>query len=158
MKSCIRFSFLLIILLISFVSCRKYPEDNLISFTTPFKRVTSHSWKVSYFGVDYKDSTLQTYFSYHAGGAYQLGGTKLLFYSYYINPENTYRMDENGVYSGFWHFFHNNKYIEIYTNRIDGAVKHIQNYQWKILKLTNTEFRISTVYNGKHYEIHFNQA
>jgi len=46
-------------------NCRKYRDDELISFETPFARLTAHPWTVVYFGVNYQSSLEYSMFNYY---------------------------------------------------------------------------------------------
>jgi hypothetical protein len=59
--------------------CKKYPEDNLISFRTIKNRVTSHPWRIKHYfidGVDYANNTF-----YSDGYDYCAGNGKEWKYS-----------------------------------------------------------------------------
>ena len=142
--------------------CKKYRDDVLISFKAPFKRITTHPWRVTWFGVNNQDSTNHLYASSSIFSSTEsMAGSSFTFSD---NPTNSY--GDQQVYhlfnpllgSASWSF----QDIEliggknsININSGENSIKPLINSSWNILKLTDKDFHLSTTYNNKNYEIYF---
>ena len=154
-------------------SCHKYPQDELISFETPFKRITAHNWHVVYFGANHQDSTSHTYYGVHYrdSAGYEvydpntrylpISGTNASFGSFDISygHQHVYSLYTQGFYADTWSFNGNNGQVtkSIHTTAGNDTNSIFYNTTWDILKLTAKYFHISTTFNNKTYEIYFSK-
>lgn len=143
---------LLFILMTSITSCR-YKEGPMISFHSIYKRLLG-TWQIVEFtsnGVDslqyYNDScgaTMRVYKPYHDEGDYLnfSGKKEFLASSSFVDKKKVLKV---------WFFSFNNgsQYWSL------GPIGVNRKSEWKILKLTMKEFKISTDFNGNNYNISF---
>jgi hypothetical protein len=139
----------LFLILIFFTTCR-YKEGPLISFRSVEGRLKG-TWQVVEFTSDGVDS-LQNF--------KDSCGSKMRIWKKYFDEPLSKISFENGNYlkiGGSFSLLDNKKLIRVgFGNTqhiIIGPIGGISN--WKILKLTFQEFKISTDFNGRNYNISF---
>jgi len=139
---------ILIVLTTIFSGCR-YKEGPMISFRSIKQRLDGHGWSISELTSDGIDSL--KYFNDSCGGRF--------WFSFPFEEQSGIQLMEgkksiNGAFS-----FNDNK--KIMTVNLGSNWSNIiaplseGKKDWKILKLTNKIFKISTDVNGKHYVITF---
>lgn len=136
--------FLCIVLIIaSFMQCKKYPDGPAISFRSKAERV-ANTWKVSKYMEDNVDKTsdFNTYLN-----SYVLTTTKSGDYTISYKILGTLNYNESGT----WKFSNNKKDIT-FTRTSPNAGS---TYTWQILKLYEKEFWGRSVdSSGKVTEVH----
>lgn len=156
---------LVIIFTMFFVlSCRKYRDDDAVSFKSPLNRIASHTWKIVWFGVDNQDSSRMTY-TVNGKSYIMLGETVTLTKNdvSYGNVGTRYAAYGTPVNFDFWALHGAQLIGGKSTVSIDMAYGQYgfrvpPKQEWEILKLTDNEFHISTNFNLKHYEIFFEKV
>ncbi len=132
---------LLLLILIGFVSCHKYPEDPFISLRTPFKRITKHRWILNNYTVNGVDSM-------------SLFNEPNLVYFHLVGKSYNFN-DEFG--GGTW--FIDKKNLTIcYTSAWGNLNYHLfgNGYTtWEIIELYEKTLTITTNTNGKTYKASF---
>jgi len=160
------FSFLFFVGLLS--NCRKYRDDDRISFKTPSNRIVGH-WQIDYFFVNFQDSSYNLYSTnsvYGNGYKYYLKNLQLEFGiehtlssgdQYWIKdgPNNfiSFGSTNNRTAEGGWK--PNESYENILVCGFDFEYRVPCEIPWNILKLTDKEFHLQTNCNNKSYEIYF---
>jgi hypothetical protein len=144
---------LIIIVLAAVVGgCKKYEEGPLISFRSAKNRVygyhTLSEYKVN--GIDsieqYKDSLGVNYNFYYSESS-EVDGCTI----------NGVRNDGNEISLVCkWKLINNNKVLYFYTAHGPKGVGPLGNnktLQWEILRLTKSDLKMKTNYNGKEYVV-----
>ncbi|OFX37268.1 MAG: hypothetical protein A2X08_10950 [Bacteroidetes bacterium GWA2_32_17] len=133
-------------------ACKKYPNGPLISFRSVENRIKG-SWKIIEFTSDGIDS-LQ-YYNDSCGSTFQIWNSDVSEWE-----SQHYRI--NFIYKPFYGGFTFDDKKKVMNvdfgsgKRILGPIGKGSSI-WKILKLTNKKFKISTDYNGRNYIISFKQ-
>lgn len=168
----LKYSFALLLTVLFFTTCKKYPKNNLW-FKAPAVAVAKggQPWKLTFYAVNDIDSTNAVFLKVWR----EEGFSTPALSKRYNKVEQDFKCFD--VYEGFWTISKNKKqitfgsgypfgtfndsnsssnssylnqrYIFIVFGRTDESVI------WNIDKLTKTEFRIITNYNGVKYEMHF---
>jgi hypothetical protein len=136
-------------------ACKKYPDGPLMSFRSFEKRLQGN-WKVTELYSDdidslkyYNDScsaTMKIFKPYHDEGDY------IAFYG-------------KKEFHGRCGFIRNDKHKTLSVSLTNADLNHTEwclgpigdsrSSHWEILRLSNDEFKISTDFNGHHYQISF---
>lgn len=147
-----------------FCNCRKYRDDDGISFRSPFNRIVGN-WYIDCFLVNYQDSSLHTYTTNTLmASRYFLKNLQLYFSpepefygGYYIvdGPNNAIGVfnPNNRTSAGSWELDASRQEIQIRGFDFEYRVPTLQ--KWRILKLTSKEFHVQTNFNANSYEIYF---
>ncbi len=151
-----------------FHSCKKYRDDDTISFKRPVKRIEG-AWQIKKYLINYQDSSYNLYpHSSAFGNYYYFKDVQLIFHVDKMGSSNNYYWIEDGpnnsatsnpnkiTIQGSWQF--DSPYEEIsIAGSFDFQYRVPNNFRWKIIKLSNNEFIIKTNYNSKEYEIIFSK-
>lgn len=141
-------------LVITFTSCKKYPEDRGFQKKTAMKRIAK-GWKVSQILIDNVDSTDRVYFSYFQSPAYEFKFSDLsVKFKKDKNPDGSspdYRSITIGpasiISSGSarWKFINGKDNMVFWFNDKTCSFKfNNQNQSWDILSLTDSQLIIET--------------
>ena len=147
-----------IILLLSAVSCKKYPEDNLTNKQTVTKRLANKTWKIDKFLVNGTDSTNHGYYAIFKNGDYNTVGVIWYYYStkmvfsdehveggsvlkIYPNPYNNYDFTPST-----WKLENKKSTIRMYGLFGSGNFfPNLKSDAWTIRKLTSDAFILENV-------------
>ncbi|MFY8165784.1 MAG: hypothetical protein ACOVJ8_04260 [Sediminibacterium sp.] len=156
-----RILYCIIIIGVLFFGCKKYPEDDKLSFRTPLHRLSAHSWKLDKLFIDGIDSSAREYYynPYFPAEKFIYKGL-ILTLSDKRREKNSinYIASQNQGGLDSWRFVNKSKeniifggggsdYLNLY--RVDSKVS------WKINKLTKNELNIITTSNGRIHEVNF---
>ena len=162
--------FLLLVIVLFFTTCKKYPENNLW-FKNPAKIIArgglntwkgENPWKLDFYSVDGIDSTNSSFLN-----IYKEEGV-VIFIDGNVR-KGTYKFQCSDVLYGFWdcdspkkvmhfNFGVNNFKSNSLVNANSQNQRNIFMYSHlpsKILKLTKEQFWIQLEFNSISYEIHF---
>jgi hypothetical protein len=153
---------ILVIVIISFVGCKKYPENNLW-LHSPYNTIAD-DWKINYYLVDGVDSTNYQDISAYVNGTitFSKGETQGTFGA----------RDKSGILSlsqfagssggfGSWELDTKKKNVRLNLGRVSiynvGVQKDVfrASGYWKIKKLTTKEFWITNSLGNVNFEIRF---
>jgi hypothetical protein len=141
---------IILIILIGFVSCHKYPDDPFISLRTPFKRITKHQWILNNYTVNGVDS--MSLFNDTLGRPIP-NLVCFQFNNKYTVNKYTFH-DEFG--NGTWSI--DKKNFSLCYARAWGLNYHLFNNgctTWEIIELYEKTLMITTNTNGKTYKASF---
>jgi hypothetical protein len=155
---------ILILFVIVFCTCRKYPEDGKLSLSTSYQRLTKHPWKLININIDGADSTNKSWpvGSSPANGPvafFNLNGFELTFGAKKADDPTDYSLNDAGP-SWWWYFANHKKELRIQMAAADGTsmLPYGTNRNWKILKLTDDDLFLEITGDApKHVTIKFSK-
>ena len=153
---------ILIVITTSFVSCKKYPENNL--WLSSATNTIAGDWKIDYYLVDGVDSTSYSDISAYVNGTFTFykGETQGTFGA--RDKFGELSLSQVGGSSGglgSWGLDAKKKNVRLYVGRVSiynvGSQKDIfrATGYWKIKKLSRKEFWITNSLANVDFEIHF---
>lgn len=155
---------ILILFVIAFYACRKYPEDRKLSLNSPYKRLTKHPWKLVSIDINGADSTDKSWPVWSSPGngpvaPFNLNGLELTFGAKKADDPTDYSLNDDP--SWYWYFSNHKKELRIQIVA-DGEIRGTSmlpygtNRNWKILKLTDNDLFLEITDDApKHVTIKF---
>lgn len=146
--------FILLLLIVVFLSCSKYEEGPFISLRTKKSRLIEKSWRVDEVFVDGVAISLQDTSKLECMiKICNFEETKYFIHQDKVNQNN---FVETVEYCGEWKFVDNKKFIKVNYVEVDYAnnTEEIKSLKKEILRLTNKEFWFKTNVNGCETEHH----
>ncbi len=147
---------ILILFVIVFCACRKYPDDGKLSLNTPYDRLRKHSWKLIDINIDGADSTNKSWPALGPTASFNLNGFELTFGAKKADDPTDYSLNDGGP---FWYWYFANHKKELRISMVIGFTSMLpyeDNRNWKILKLTDDDLFLEITGDApKHVTIKF---